>query len=96
MNTLLIFLAFPIAVIIFSIALEKLLNNPPLVAGIIFAIFLILTFAVFSINFLIATFIYTLLSFITAFIVHCLKEREEHTSEHACTSCCSCNRNRRN
>ena len=41
MNTLLIFFAFPIAVIIFSIVLEKLLKNPIIVASLIFAVFII-------------------------------------------------------
>ena len=80
MNTLLIFFAFPIAVIIFSVVLEKLLKNPIIVASLIFAVFLILTFAVFGVNFLIATLAYTILSFLTAFIVHllCRNEENEH------------------
>ena len=78
MNTLLIYLAFPIAVIIFSIVLEKLLNNPIIVAALIFAAFLVVTFAAFDENFLIATFAYTVLSFITALITKLLSEREEN------------------
>ncbi len=78
MNTLLIYLAFPIAVIIFSIVLEKLLNNPIIVAALIFAVFLVVTFAAFDENFLIATFAYTVLSFITALITKLLSEREEN------------------
>lgn len=80
MNTLLFFFAFPIAVIIFSIVLEKLLKNPIIVASIIFAVFIILTFAVFGVNFLIATLAYTILSFITALIVHllCERDKDEH------------------
>ena len=76
MNTLLIYLAFPVAVIIFSIVLEKLLNNPIIVAALIFAVFLVVTFAAFDENFLIATFAYTVLSFITALITKLLSERE--------------------
>ena len=41
MNTLLIFFALPIAIIIISIALQKIFKCPFLVAGIIFAIFFI-------------------------------------------------------
>lgn len=80
MNTLLIFFAFPIAVIIFSIVLEKILKNPIFVASLIFAVFLILTFAVFGVNFLIATLAYTVLSFITALVVHllCKHDEKEH------------------
>ena len=77
-NNLLIYLAFPIAVIIFSIVLEKLLNNPIIVAALIFAVFLVVTFAAFDENFLIATFAYTVLSFITALITKLLSEREEN------------------
>lgn len=69
MNNLLIFFALPIATIIISIALQKILKCPPLVAAIIFAIFLTVTFVVGDINFLIATIAYTILSFITATLV---------------------------
>lgn len=68
MNILLIFFALPIAVIIISIALQKILKCPALVAGIIFAIFLIVTFVVNNLNFLIAAIVYAIISFITAYI----------------------------
>ena len=67
--TELFFIAFPIATIIFAIALQKIFKSPILVAAIIFAIFLIVTFAVFDSTFLINTIIYTILAFITAFLV---------------------------
>jgi len=69
MNILLIFFALPIAVIIISAILQKLLKNPIAVAALIFAIFLIVTFAAFDATFLIATLAYTILAFITALIV---------------------------
>lgn len=69
MNILLIFFALPIAVIIISIALQKILKNPALVAAIIFAIFLIVTFIINNLNFLVAAIVYAIISFITAFIV---------------------------
>lgn len=69
MNTLLIFFAFPIAVIIISAILQKLFNNPLAVAAFIFAIFLVVTFAAFDETFLIATLAYTILAFITAILV---------------------------
>ena len=74
MNVLLIFFALPIATIIISIALQKILKCPFLVAAIIFAIFIILTFTVFNIYFIIATLIYTILSFITAYITCVVQE----------------------
>lgn len=88
MNTLLIFFALPIAVIIISIALQKIFKCPFLVAGIIFAIFLVVTFAIGNLTFLIATIAYTILSFITAVITkiicRILRELEERN--------CNCHR----
>ena len=63
MNTLLIFFALPLATIIISIALQKILKCPPLVAAIVFAIFLIVTFIINDLNFLIATIVYTIISY---------------------------------
>ena len=80
MNTLLIFFAFPIAVIIISAILQKLLKNPIAVAALIFAIFLIVTFAVFDETFLITTFIYTIFAFITALIVKFICESDNNNN----------------
>ena len=74
MNTLLIFFAFPVAVIIISAILQKLLNSPIAVAALIFAIFLVVTFAAFDVTFLIATLAYTILALITALIVRFICE----------------------
>ena len=91
MNTLLIFFALPIAVIIISIALQKILKCPFLVAAIIFAIFLIVTFVINNLTFLVATIAYTILAFITAVLTNLvcrilreLDNREERSS-------CNCN-----
>lgn len=83
MNTLLIFFAFPIAVIIFSIVLQKLLHNPFAVSSLIFAVFVVITFAAFDQNFLIATLAYTILSFITAL----LTDRINNSSNNSCSFC---------
>lgn len=80
MNTLLIYFAFPIAVIIASVILQKLLNNPILVASFIFAIFLIVTFAAFDETFLIATLGYTIISFITAIITKLFCNNQEQSN----------------
>lgn len=69
MNILLLFFALPIAVIIVSIALQKILRNPFLVAGIIFSIFLVFTFTIGDLNFLVATIVYTIISVITAIAI---------------------------
>ena len=69
MNTLLLlFLALPIATIILSIVLLKILKCPALVAATFFAIYLILTYAIFGSDFLILAILYTILSYITAVI----------------------------
>jgi len=69
MNILLLFFALPVATIILSIVLEKLLRCPVLTAATFFAIYLIITFAVFDSSFLVLVIAYTILSFITAIIV---------------------------
>ena len=69
MNNLLLFFALPIATIILAIVLEKLIRMPVLTAATFFAVYLILAFTVFDINFLIFTIIYTILAYITALIV---------------------------
>ena len=77
-NILLIFFALPIATIIVSIALQKILDNPVLVAAIIFAIFLVVTFIIGDLNFLIATIVYTIISFLTAAIINYIDENNEN------------------
>lgn len=90
MNILLIFFALPIATIIISIALQKIFKCPSLVAAIIFAIFLIVTFIIGDLDFLIATIVYTIISFITAAIV-CLicrlLRRLRDNDDYNCTIC---------
>lgn len=68
-TTLLIFFAIPLAVIIVSIALQKILKCPPLVAGIIFAVGIIITAIIGNLNILAATLAYTLISYITTLII---------------------------
>lgn len=96
MNILLIFFALPIATIIVSIALQRILKCPMLVAAIIFAIFLVVTFIIDDLIFLVATIVYTIISFITALII-CLicrffSEEDEDNENHSCFTCgCSGN-----
>ena len=69
---LFIFFALPIATILLSIVLQKILRSPILVAITFFAIYLIVAFAAFSDTLaeaLIATIIYTIIAYITANIV---------------------------
>lgn len=95
MNSLLIFFALPIAVIIISIALQRILKCPILVAAIIFAIFLIVTFIVNNLNFLIAAIVYAIISYITAFVA-CLACRFLSRIGNECGCRCSCSENNNN
>lgn len=68
MNTLLIFFALPIATILLSIVLQKVLNSAILVAITTFSIYLIVTFAINNINLILGTLVYTFLAFISAYL----------------------------
>lgn len=69
MNILLIFFAIPFVVIVISIALQKILKCPILVAAIIFSISLLIAIILSSTTLIIASIFYGILSFIVAFIV---------------------------
>jgi len=73
MNTLLLFFAFPIATILLAIVLEKVLESPTLVGITFFAIYLIITFAFFDSDFLIFAIVYTVIAFVSAFVVRFIK-----------------------
>ena len=66
MNNLLLFFALPVATILLSIVLQKILNCPILVAITAFAIYLIVTFSAFNETFLIYAIIYTIIAYISA------------------------------
>lgn len=69
MNILLIFFALPVAIIILSIVFQKILNCPILVGGTVFAVFLIVAFALAdTVTFLIAGIVYAIIAFITAYL----------------------------
>lgn len=68
MNLLLLLFALPLATIIFSIVLQKLINCPILVALTAFAVYLILAFSVFDESFLVYAIVYTIIAYITAAI----------------------------
>lgn len=90
MNTLLIFFALPLATIIISIALQKILKCPILVAGIIFAIFLIVTFIINDLIFLVATIVYTILSFLTAILICAFCRLLNNENDNSSNCSCSC------
>ena len=90
MNILLLFFALPVATIILSIVLEKILRCPVLTAATFFAIFLIIAFAVFDASFLVFVIAYTILAFIAAAIAESFFRRCK--GENRCFKCniCSC------
>ena len=67
-NILLLYFALPVAIAILSIIFETLINCPIKIAGITFSILLIFTFAVADETFLIFTILYTILSYVVAWI----------------------------
>lgn len=69
MDILLIFFAIPFVVIVISIALQKILKSPILVAAIIFSIVLLIAIILSNTTLLVASVFYGILSFIVAFIV---------------------------
>lgn len=73
---LLIYFAIPLAVIILSAIFETFINCPIKIAGIVFSILLIVAFAAFGSEFLVAVIIYTILAYITAFIINRYNRRE--------------------
>lgn len=88
MNTLLlIFFAIPLAVIVFSIVLQKLICNPFLVSAVILSVSLIIVIAFFEPIYLIAVFAYTVLSFITAFITNLICRLCSNSSILDCACC---------
>lgn len=68
MSQILLLFVFPIVTIIFAIALEKLLDSPLLTAGTIFGAFLIATFTVYTIDFLIYAVAYGILAFVVVYL----------------------------
>lgn len=93
---ILFFIIFPIAVILISIVLQKLLKSPILVAILIFAIFLILAYTVFTPVFVLNALVYAIIAFITTAIfrlICCLKKRINCNIFNMCdaSNSCSCN-----
>ena len=97
MNVLLIFFAIPLAVIILSAIFESFINCPFKVAGLFFSIFIVVAFALGgTAELLVATIVYTIISFITAIIIRLVINRRCNNSrsfENNCASCNSCTGN---
>lgn len=84
MNNLLIFFAFPIATIIISAILQKILRCPIAVASFSFAVFIIVTFSAFDETFLIATLAYTIIALITACVVQLICRNQNTDNQDLC------------
>lgn len=86
MNVLLIFFAIPVAIIILSIILERYLKCPISVAGIFFSIFLVVAFVLGAIiEYIVATFVYTIISFLTALLYEYIRSR--NSCKMQCLNC---------
>lgn len=92
MDILLLFFALPIATIILSIVLQKILKCPILVAATFFAIYLIVAFAIFDSGFLIFVILYTILAYITAVLTRLICNILERLNllNNNCNSNCIC------
>jgi len=96
---ILFFIVLPLATILISIVLQRLLKSPILVALLVFAVFLILAFTVFTTDFLINAIIYAIIAFITALIfklICCLKRRFNFEDCNFCNICGDFNNNGEN
>lgn len=71
-NLLLLFFALPVATIIIASVLETLIKCPISVAALAFAIYLIVTFAIFDASFLVFAIVYTILAFLAAVITRAI------------------------
>ncbi len=79
MNILLIFFAIPVATIILSGILETFIHCPYKVAGIFFSIFLVIAFALGgTAELLVAALVYTIISFVTAYIVMLIRNKQRN------------------
>lgn len=95
MNIILLFFALPISTIILAIVLQKILKCPILVSATFFAIYLIVTFAAFSSDFLIFAIAYSIIAYITAVLTKYISKLIEQLNrwrENQCNNSCSSNR----
>ena len=86
MNILFLFI-FPIAIILISIVLQRLLRSPILVAILVFAVFLILAYTVYTTEFVLYALAYAIIAYITAQLfrlICCLKNRIHCPQESIC------------
>ncbi len=84
---ILFFVIFPIAVVLISIVLQKILRSPILVALLVFAVFLILAYTAFTPEFVLNALVYAVLAFITAYLfrlICCLKDKIKCPREPIC------------
>ena len=96
---LIIFFALPLATILLSIVLQKILKSPLLVAITFFAIYLLAAFILAALGIidlglaLVATIIYTIIAFITAYAVMLICNIIKKLRR---ICCCNCNCNNQN
>lgn len=85
MNMLLIFFAIPLAIVILSAILETYMRCPIKVAGVFFSILIVVAFAFFgTVEAIVAALAYTILSFIAAYIVRLVINRNCRRTQDVC------------
>lgn len=93
MNLLLILFAIPFAIIVFSIIIQKIIDNPILVAFATFSAFLLVAASISNDNYYIYTIVYAIVSYVAAIstkIIESIKSRcidnQEDTIDNATTN----------
>ena len=98
MNNLLLFFALPVATIILSIVLQRIIRSPILVALSFFSVFLVVAFSAFDETFLVYVIVYTIISFLSALLYRAITQylsnqnQDDGTIDNDDENCGCCNR----
>lgn len=89
MDLLLLLFAIPLAIVIYSIILQKLINSPILVALSVFTIFLIVAIVQGDTTIYILTIVYAILAYVTAVLTNIIRRiidrcMGENNSDNGC------------
>lgn len=88
MNSLLIFFALPVATIILAVVLERVWGCYKLVTAFIFAIYLIIVFALFDASYLVYALIYTFLAFVASYLSMVIQRLNQRLDNIENRNCC--------
>lgn len=88
MNSLLIFFALPVATIVLAVVLERVWGCYKLVTAFIFAIYLIIVFALFDASYLVYALIYTFLAFVASYLSMVIQRLNQRLDNIENRNCC--------